>query len=139
MTKYQRRISGPLLDRIDLFVDVPRVDYEKLAGQGLAEPSAVVRERVVTARRHQEERFRGTRLSANAEMTPVEVREHCQQRLDEGASDLLRLAMGQLSLSARAFHRILKLARTIADLAGSDGITTAHLAEALQYRQRSMV
>jgi magnesium chelatase family protein len=69
-------------------------------------------------------------------MTPTEVREHCQSQLDEQAQSLLRLAMTQLGLSARAFHRVLKLARTIADMAGSDGITAAHLAEAIQYRQR---
>lgn len=136
VTKYQRRISGPLLDRIDIFVEVPRVEYEKLVGDGLAEPSAAVRERVVAARRRQEVRFAGCRLTANAEMTPVEVREFCQERLDEGARQLLRVAMVQFSLSARAFHRVLKLARTIADLAGSDPITALHLAEALQYRQR---
>ncbi len=136
MSRYQKRISGPLLDRIDIFVEVPRVDYEKLASETTGEPSEVVRERVQAARRRQTARFVGTRFAANAEMTPTEVREYCQSRLDEQAQSLLRLAMAQLSLSARAFHRILKLARTIADMAESDGIASQHLAEAIQYRQR---
>ena len=134
--RYQKRISGPLLDRIDVFVDVPRVEYEKLAGDGDAEPSAAVAGRVRAARVLQVERFGGGRTKSNAEMSPTEVREHCQGALAPQAGSLLRVAMQQFSLSARAFHRILKLARTIADLAGSEGIATAHLAEAIQYRQR---
>jgi magnesium chelatase family protein len=134
--RYQKRISGPLLDRIDIFADVPRVEYEKLADEAVGEPSEQVRERVQKARARQRERFSGTRLVCNAEMTPVEVREYCQGALEDGAKSLLRLAMNQLALSARSFHRVLKLARTVADLAGSEGITTAHVAEALQYRQR---
>jgi magnesium chelatase family protein len=136
VTRYQKRVSGPLLDRIDIFVDVPRVDYEKLSGDGNAETSATVRDRVEYARGVQTQRFTGTRLTCNAEMTPVEVREHCQAKLDEQAQSLLRLAMTQLGLSARAFHRVLKLARTIADMAGTDEIGSQHLAEAIQYRQR---
>jgi len=136
VSRYQKRISGPLLDRIDIFVEVPRVDYEKLSSRGSAERSEVVRERVQRARCVQGRRFRGTRIACNAEMTPTEVREHCQAKLDEQAQSLLRLAMGQLALSARAFHRVLKLARTIADMAGSEVIATQHLAEAIQYRQR---
>ncbi|HEY8490419.1 MAG TPA: YifB family Mg chelatase-like AAA ATPase [Dehalococcoidia bacterium] len=137
VSRYQRRISGPLLDRIDIFVEVPRVDYEKLAGEAAGEPSAAVRERVERARAVQQARFRHGRITCNAEMTPVEVRAYCQGVLDEGARSLLRLAMNQLGLSARAFHRVLKLARTIADLAGSEAIGAAHLAEAIQYRQRA--
>lgn len=134
--RYQKRMSGPLLDRIDIFADVPRVEYEKLADEAVGELSEKVRERVEKARARQHERFAGTRLVCNAEMTPVEVREYCQDALEDGAKSLLRLAMNQLALSARSFHRVLKLARTVADLAGSEGITTAHVAEALQYRQR---
>jgi magnesium chelatase family protein len=96
----------------------------------------VVRARVDAARSVQGARFAGTRYACNAEMTPTEVREFCQTRLDEQAQSLLRLAMAQLSLSARAFHRILKLARTIADMSGAGDIASAHLAEAIQYRQR---
>ena len=119
VSRYQKRISGPLLDRIDIFVEVPHVEYEKLAGDGAGESSEKVRQRVETARRRQTARFDGSRIACNAEMTPTEVRAHCQDCLAEPAKALLRLAMNQLSLSARAFHRILKLARTIADLAGS--------------------
>ena len=134
--RYQKRMSGPLLDRIDIFADVPRVEYEKLADDALGEPSEQVRQRVERARARQRERFAGTRLICNAEMTPLEVRQYCQGVLEDGAKSLLRLAMNQLALSARSFHRVLKLARTIADLAGSEAITTPHVAEALQYRQR---
>ena len=135
--RYQRRISGPLLDRVDIFVDVPRVEYEKLADLRGGEDSATVRERVEAARARQTARFAGSRTTTNAEMKPTEVRTHCQSLLAEDAGGLLRLAMDQLSLSARAFHRTLKLARTIADLAASEPITAAHLAEALQYRRRA--
>ena len=136
VSRYQKRISGPLLDRIDIFVEVPRVEYEKLAAETAGELSAKVRGRVAEVRRRQSARFDGTRLLCNAEMTPTEVREYCQSRLSEQAKGLLRLAMNQLGLSARAFHRVLKLARTIADLAGSEEIGPSHLAEAVQYRQR---
>ena len=115
---------------------MPRVDYEKLAANTTGEPSTAVRERVCSGRRVQAERFSETSMICNAEMTPTEVRTHCQAVLDEQAQSLLRLAMTQLSLSARAFHRVLKLARTIADMAGSERITSPHLAEAVQYRQR---
>ena len=134
--RYQRRISGPLLDRIDIFVEVPRVDYEKLADDAVGEPSNAVRGRVKAARVGQQQRFVGTRFICNAEMTPLEVRQHCQMALEDSAKSLLRLAMNQLALSARSFHRVLKLARTIADLGGAETIGSSHLAEALQYRQR---
>jgi magnesium chelatase family protein len=138
VTRYQHRISGPLLDRIDIFVEVPRVEYEKLTEEEVAEASTVVRARVEASRERQRLRFSESRLVCNAEMGPVEVREFCQRVLEDEAKGLLRMAMNQLSLSARAFHRVLKLARTIADLSASETevITTAHLAEALQYRQR---
>ena len=136
VSRYQKRISGPLLDRIDIFIDVPRVEYEKLSSETSGERSREVRDRVEHARDAQSRRFEGSRLVCNAEMTPTEVRAHCQAKLDEQAQTLLRLAMTQLSLSARAFHRILKLARTIADMADSETIASAHLAEAIQYRQR---
>lgn len=137
VSRYQKRISGPFLDRVDIFIEVPRVDYEKLSDDRLGEPSASIRARVEATRGRQRDRFHGTRVASNADMTPAEVREHC--RIEEPARGLLRAAMQQLSLSARAFHRILKLARTIADLEGGKGIEAAHIAEAIQYRPRSLV
>jgi magnesium chelatase family protein len=137
VSRYQRRISGPLLDRVDLFVEVPRIDYEKLASLAAAESSAQVRERVDRARQVQRERLDGRAAQANSEMSPADVRDFCQTGLDESVRSFLKLATTQLLLSARAFHRILKVARTIADVSGSPEITTAHVAEAVQYRQRS--
>jgi len=131
---YQKRISGPLMDRIDIHAEVPRVDYEKLAGRALGETSAAIRERVEAARERQRARFAGTTLYCNADMGPAEVRQYCD--LDETGRGLIKAAMRQLNLSARAYHRVLKLARTIADLAGSEAIQPPQLAEALQYRRR---
>lgn len=138
VSRYQRRISGPLLDRIDLFVDVPRVAYEKLATAARGEPSAAVAERVHRAREVQLRRFttEGTASRVNADMSPPEVRDYAQAMLAPGAGDLVRMAVQQLNLSARAFHRVLKVARTVADLAGSEPIDTGHVAEAIQYRER---
>jgi magnesium chelatase family protein len=132
IARYQKRISGPLLDRIDIHVEVPRIDYEKLADKRNVETSQTVRARVQAARERQ--RFSGTKLTCNAEMGPSEVRECCQT--DASGEKLLKAAMQQLHLSARAFHRVLKLARTIADLAGSEMIAANHVAEAIQYRPR---
>jgi magnesium chelatase family protein len=135
VSRYQKRISGPLLDRIDIHIEVPRVEYEKLSDDRLGEPSAAIRERVEAARERQRRRFEGSGgMLSNADMGPAEVREHCP--VDDAGRNLLRAAMQQLHMSARAYHRILKLARTIADLAGSETIETAHLAEAIQYRPR---
>jgi magnesium chelatase family protein len=134
VARYQKRISGPLLDRIGIYIEVPSVDYDKLTGEATGETSAAVRERVVQARLRQQERFDGTPLGSNADMGPAEVWRHC--RLDDAANGLAKAAMERLHLSARAFHRTLKLARTIADLAGDTEIGLAHLAEAIQYRHR---
>ncbi|MFC1977651.1 YifB family Mg chelatase-like AAA ATPase [Chloroflexota bacterium] len=137
VSRYQRRISGPFIDRVDIFVEVPHIDYEKLADDRLGEKSEQAQARVKAARSLQRERFSGTKLTCNTEMTPTEVREFC--RAEESAQSLLKAAMKQLHLSARAFHRILKLARTIADLENADIIKAHHLAEAIQYRPRTMV
>jgi magnesium chelatase family protein len=134
VARYQRRISGPFIDRVDIFVEVPHVEYEKLADNRLGEKSAQVRSRVERARSIQRKRFAGAKSACNSEMTPAEVREFC--RLEESAQSLLKAAMKQLFLSARAFHRILKLARTIADLDSAEIIQANHLAEAIQYRPR---
>ena len=135
VTRYQKRISGPLLDRIDIHVEVPRVDFVKLTDERLGEASEVVRARVEAARERQRARFGKTELACNADMAAGDVRHFCP--LDETGRSLIRHAMQQLQLSARAFHRVLKLARTIADLSGEPEIATAHLAEALQYRPRA--
>lgn len=145
VTRYQKRISGPLLDRIDIHMEVPRLDYEKLSDDRSGESSSDVRQRIEAARMVQRERFAsnqlkkgflspGTGTACNADMRPAEVRRHCA--LDEACQALMRTAMEQLQLSARGYHRMLKLARTIADLGGSEGIQSAHIAEALQYRSR---
>jgi magnesium chelatase family protein len=134
VTRYQRRISGPFLDRVDIFVEVPHIDYEKLTDQRRGETSERVQARVAAARARQLKRFKGTRLTSNSEMTPTEIRELCT--VEGNAQSLLQVAMKQLYLSARAFHRILKLALTIADLESSDTIKAQHVAEAVQYRPR---
>jgi magnesium chelatase family protein len=121
---------------IPIHVEGPRVNYEKLASERQGEPSAAVRERVSAARLRQSERFHGTRLLTNADMGPAEGRRYCQ--LDAAGQRLMQAAMRQLHLSARAYHRVLKLARTIADLAGTQDIGPAHLAETIQYRFRSV-
>jgi magnesium chelatase family protein len=134
VTRYQKRISGPMMDRIDIHIDVPSVDYEKLTDGRTGEPSASIRERVEKAREAQHARFEEAGIASNAGMGPAEVRQYCI--VDESGRSLLKAAMRQLGMSARAYHRILKLARTIADLAGTEAIQTPHLAEAIQYRQR---
>ena len=134
VSRYQRRISGPFIDRVDIFIEVPHIDYDKLTDDRLGEPSASVQSRVNAARSLQLKRFQGTRLTGNADMTPAEIRGFCQ--VEEAAQGLLKAAMKQLYLSARAFHRVLKLARTIADLENSGIIKAHHVAEAIQYRPR---
>jgi magnesium chelatase family protein len=136
VARYQKRISGPLLDRIDIFVEVPPVEYEKLVDEAPGEDSATVRRRIETARGVQQDRFKSSGFLCNSEMGPADVWAHC--RLEDAARSLLQSATQQLSLSARAFHRILKVSRTIADLDGAEAIGVAHLAEALQYRSRGI-
>jgi len=137
ITTYQKRISGPLLDRIDIHIQVPRVDYEKLSDARFGEPSASIRCRVEAAREIQRQRFiekgdKEQKIYCNADMRNQEIRIFC--KLNPNCQNLMKSAMQQLHLSARAYHRILKLARTIADLASSEDISQNHLAEALQYR-----
>jgi magnesium chelatase family protein len=125
-----------MMDRIDIHVDVPRIAFEKLTAQHRGESSADVRARVEAARGRQTERFKEINLFANADMGTSEIRAFCE--LDETGRQLMKSAMSQMGLSARAFHRVLKVARTIADLTGAEAIQSAHLAEALQYRPRSL-
>lgn len=130
--KYKDRISGPIIDRIDLHIEVEPVDYEKLSSKGREETSAEIRKRVNKAREIQRERFKGTSVSCNAKMSPKMTKEYCL--LSEEASRLLKMSFDKLGLSARAYDKILRIARTIADLEESGNIEFAHVAEAIQYR-----
>lgn len=135
--KYQKKISGPLLDRIDLHIEVPRIKFEKLSDENLAESSKSIRERVEKARKIQQERFANKKILTNSEMSSQDVKEFC--KTNEQTIELLKTAVNQFQMSARSFYKILKLARTIADLEGKNNIESAHVAEALQYRPRNSV
>ena len=132
VANYRGRISGPLLDRIDIVVEVPAVHFEDLRSRAEAEPSQAVRQRVNEARRRQHERFRDDGTMCNARMGPEEMRSFCQ--LDEACAQLMEQAFDAMNLTARSYDRILKVARTIADLDGSEEIQPQHIAEAIQYR-----
>ncbi|MFB0936024.1 MAG: ATP-binding protein, partial [Propionivibrio sp.] len=129
ISRYRGKLSGPLLDRIDLQIEVPALPAEALQGAPDGEPSAAVRLRVAAARNHQLQRQR----KPNARLGPREIDAHCQP--DDSGAALLRSAVTRLNLSARAYHRILRVARSIADLAGSEPILSTHIAEAIQYRR----
>ena len=130
---YLGRISGPLLDRIDLHVEVPAVKFREISAERTGESSAKIRVRVIAARQSQQRRFaQNPKVTCNARMGSRELKAYCQ--IDAAAMELLKFAMADLNLSARAFDRILKVARTIADLAGSDHIVGDHISEAIQYR-----
>lgn len=132
ISRYLQRISGPLLDRIDIHVEVSRLKQDELLNRANGESSASIRQRVMKARSRQQERFSGSKIHCNAHMNSKQIKLFCQ--VSEETKSLLRSAITQLNLSARAYDRILKLARTIADLAGESEIQTAHVAEAIQYR-----
>ena len=130
--RYRDKVSGPILDRIDIHIEVEPVDYDRLSSAQKEESSAAIRERVERAREIQRRRFEGTDISCNAKMTPRMTRELCV--LDEEAKSLLKLSFEKLGLSARAYDKILRISRTIADLEGSELICSAHIAQAVQYR-----
>ncbi|MGB0389128.1 MAG: YifB family Mg chelatase-like AAA ATPase [Ardenticatenaceae bacterium] len=142
VARYQRRISGPMLDRFDMHLEVPRVEWEKLEEERLGEPSSAIRARVEAGRRIQQGRFEHLpHIHCNADMGVAELRQYC--RIDKQTKTLLKAATQQMQLSARGYHRILKLARTIVDLnpqaEAKSVISTSHVAEALQFRQRQMM
>ena len=130
--RYRSRISGPLLDRIDIHVEVPAVKYEELSGLPTGEKSIDIRKRVNKSRDIQLGRFKKEKIYSNSQMNPKQIRKHCQ--LDEDSKNVLKMAMDKMGLSARAYDRILKVSRTIADLEGNEKITVAHISEAVQYR-----
>src|SRR2546422_3421137 len=130
---YLGRVSGPLLDRIDLHIEVPQVKFREISSERTGEMSAQIRERVVAARQRQQARFKDKpKITCNARMGSRELKSYCA--LNEATMELLKFAMADLNLSARAYDRILKVARTIADLAGANGIASDHISEAIQYR-----
>ena len=133
MEAYRSRISGPMLDRIDIVVEVPSVHFEDLRTRAEAEPSAAVRERVNTARERQNLRFGKGSSMCNARMGPDEMRRYCE--LDEPSAELMKQAFDAMGLTARSYDRILRVARTIADIAGCNSIQHQHIAEAIRYRR----
>jgi len=130
--RYRSKVSGPLLDRIDIQVEVPGLRYQELASKDAGESSDIIRMRVNTARSIQLQRFEKTKVHANAQMGTREIKRFCSVK--EDAEKLLETAINKLGLSARAYSRVLKVGRTIADLAGTENIEASHIAEAIQYR-----
>lgn len=134
ISKYKKKLSGPLMDRIDIHLEVPYVDVEKLTGEDISESSKMIRDRVTRARKIQEQRFKNEGIITNSEMNNVLIKKHC--KITAEALELLKLAISQMNLSARGYHRTLKLSRTIADLSESENILAEHIAEALTYRAK---
>jgi magnesium chelatase family protein len=130
--RYRSKVSGPLLDRIDIQIEVPGLRYQELASKDAGESSAVIRSRVNVARAVQQQRFQKTKIHANAQMGTREIKRYCA--VNDDAEKLLETAINKLGLSARAYSRVLKVGRTIADLTGAEQIEAAHIAEAIQYR-----
>jgi magnesium chelatase family protein len=131
--RYRQRISGPLLDRIDLHIEVPAVEYRDVASERVEENSASIHAHIMQGRERQHVHFqKDARTNCNARMTTKHLKQHC--KLDADSHELIRVAMSELNLSARAYDRILKVSRTIADLASAQGITPEHVTEAIQYR-----
>jgi len=130
--KYVSKISGPLMDRIDIHIEVPSVEYKELSSESGGEPSGNIRERVEKARQVQLGRFQDSQTFANAGMNTQQLRQYCQ--LDDASKQIMALAIDKMGLSARAHDRILKVSRTIADLDGADTLSAEHVAEAIQYR-----
>lgn len=132
MQRYMNKLSGPLLDRIDIHIEVQKVEFEQLSEKRKGESSEKIRERVISARKIQNQRFKDNNISSNAQMGAKEIEQYCQP--DEASLQLLKTAMEKLNLSARAYDRILKVARTIADLEQQTNLSAAHISEAIQYR-----
>ena len=129
---YRSKVSGPLMDRIDIHIEVPAIKFNEISSDTVGEPSSAIRGRVTTARIIQQQRFKGDGIYSNAQMKPRHLRKYC--RIDEDCQSLMEKAMNKLGLSARAYNRVLKVARTIADLEGSAAISSQHVSEAIQYR-----
>lgn len=134
ISRYKKKMSGPLLDRIDIHLDVPAVEIDKLTGTEEPEDSKSIKKRVNSAREIQLKRFKESGALTNSEMSNTQIKQFCQITVE--ALELLKMAISQMNLSARSYHRILKLSRTIADLAESENIATEHIAESLTYRAR---
>jgi magnesium chelatase family protein len=132
--KYQKKISGPLLDRIDLYLEVPRVKYQKLTKDELMESSKNIRNRVELCREIQNDRFKGTKVKTNSSMSVKDIKKYCQ--ISDETKTFIKKAAVRFNLSARSFHKILKIARTVADLEKTEKIELKHIAEALQYRPK---